>query len=143
MDRPKVPFLALKINARKAETKAPLSPKHLVRPLHFRRSRPYTKRMSKIGTTETLRIAKLARIGLTDQQAENMSAELQRIVAFVEQLQQVDVDNADPTDQVTGLVDVWREDEVRPSMPREQLLANAPEQKDGYIVVKRVLGEGK
>jgi len=99
--------------------------------------------MSKIGTTETLRIAKLARIGLDDQQAEHMAGELQRIVTFVEQLQQVDVDDTQPTDQVTGLVDVWREDVVKPSMPREQLLANAPEQKDGYIVVKRVLGEGK
>ncbi len=99
--------------------------------------------MSKIGTTETLRIAKLARIGLTDQQAESMSAELQRIMTFVEQLQQVDIEGTAPTDQVTGLVDVWREDEVRPSMPREQLLANAPEQKNGYIVVKRVMTEGK
>ena len=68
-----------------------------------------------------------------------MSEELGQIVEFVEQLSAVDVDGVEPTDQVTGLVDVWREDEVRPSMPREQLLANAPAQKDGYIKVKRVL----
>ena len=68
-----------------------------------------------------------------------MAAELGQIVAFVEQLQAVNVDGVAPTDQVTGLVDVWREDVVQPSLPREQLLANAPAQKDGYIVVKRVL----
>jgi aspartyl-tRNA(Asn)/glutamyl-tRNA(Gln) amidotransferase subunit C len=68
-----------------------------------------------------------------------MSAELGQIVSFVEQLQAVDVDDVAPTDQVTGLVDVWREDEVRPSLSREALLANAPAQKDGYIMVKRVL----
>jgi len=95
--------------------------------------------MSKIGTDEVERIAKLANIGLSATETQQMVRELGSIVEFVEQLQQVDVTDVAPTDQVTGLVDVWREDEVRPSMPREQLLANAPEQKDGYIVVKRVL----
>ena len=95
--------------------------------------------MSKIGTTEVERIAKLARIGLSPEEVSQMSVELGRILEFVDQLQAVDVEGTAPTDQVTGLEDVWREDVVRPSMPREQLLANAPEQKDGYIVVKRVL----
>lgn len=96
--------------------------------------------MSKIGVTQVQRVAKLARIGLNDEQAAAMSVELGRIVEFVEQLQAVDVSKVKPTDQVTGLVDVWREDEVVPSPPREQLLANAPRQQDGYIVVKRVIG---
>jgi aspartyl-tRNA(Asn)/glutamyl-tRNA(Gln) amidotransferase subunit C len=95
--------------------------------------------MSKLGTTEVERIAKLARIGLTAEETAAMSVELGQIVAFVAQLQAVDVDGVEPTDQVTGLVDVWREDVVAPSMPREQLLANAPAQKNGYIVVKRVM----
>jgi len=95
--------------------------------------------MSKIGTTEIARIAKLARIGLNDKETAEMSAEIGQIVEFVEQLQQIEVSDTIPTDQVTGLEDVWREDEVRPGLSREQLLANAPEQKDGYIVVKRVL----
>jgi aspartyl-tRNA(Asn)/glutamyl-tRNA(Gln) amidotransferase subunit C len=95
--------------------------------------------MSKIGTTEVRRIAKLARIGLSDEETASMSAELGRILEFVEQLQGVDITDTLPTDQVTGLEDVWREDVVRPSLPREQLLANAPAQKHGYIVVKRVL----
>ena len=95
--------------------------------------------MSKIGVNEVQRVAKLARIGLSEDEAAKMSVELGQIVGFVEQLQAVDVEGVAPTDQVTGLVDVWREDTVTPSMPREELLANAPEQKDGYIVVKRVL----
>ncbi len=95
--------------------------------------------MSKIDITEVERIAKLARIGLSDSETKAMSAELSRIMEFVEQLQQVDIEGVEPTDQVTGLVDVWRADVVKPSLPRERLLANAPEQKDGYIVVKRVL----
>jgi aspartyl-tRNA(Asn)/glutamyl-tRNA(Gln) amidotransferase subunit C len=95
--------------------------------------------MSKITTAEVERIAKLARIGLSPTETQRMVDELGRILGFVEQLQQVDISDTAPTDQVTGLVDVWREDVVRPSMPREQLLANAPAQRDGYIVVKRVL----
>lgn len=95
--------------------------------------------MSKIGVTEVQRVAKLARIGLSEEEAARMAVEIGRIVGFVEQLQAVDITGIEPTDQVTGLVDVWREDVVKPSLPREELLANAPAQKDGYIVVKRVM----
>ena len=95
--------------------------------------------MSKIGTTEVERIAKLARIGLKPEEVANMAVELGQIVEFIEQLQAVELGGVAPTDQVTGLIDVWREDEVKPSMDREALLANAPAQRDGYIVVKRVM----
>jgi aspartyl-tRNA(Asn)/glutamyl-tRNA(Gln) amidotransferase subunit C len=96
--------------------------------------------MSKIGTTEVERIAKLARIGLNADELASMSSELGNILEFVERLQSVDIEGVGPTDQVTGLEDVWREDVVAPGPGREALLANVPEQKDGYIVVKRVLG---
>ena len=96
--------------------------------------------MSKIGISEVHRLAKLARIGVSDEQAEHLAMELGQIVGFVQQLQAVDISKTLPTDQVTGLVDVWREDVVKPSMDRELLLKNAPAQKDGYIVVKRVIG---
>ena len=95
--------------------------------------------MSKIGISEVHRLAKLARIGVSDEQAAHLATELAQIVGFVEQLQAVNISDTLPTDQVTGLVDVWREDVVKPSMDRTELLKNAPAQKDGYIVVKRVL----
>ena len=95
--------------------------------------------MSKIGTAEVERIAALARIGLTPEEVAKMSVELGQILQFVEQLQSVDVTGVAPTDQVTGLVDVYRDDVVRPSMDRDLALANAPATKDGYILVKRVL----
>lgn len=95
--------------------------------------------MSKIGIAEVERIANLARIWLSPEEISKMSVELGQILQFVEQLQSVDVADLEPTDQVNGLVDVWREDEVRPSMERERFLANAPAARDGYIVVKRVL----
>ena len=95
--------------------------------------------MSKLSVTEIKRVADLARISLTEQETAQMAVELSAIVGFVEQLATVDVEGIAPTDQVTGLVDVWREDVVVTSLPRAELLANVPKQKDGYIVVKRVL----
>ncbi len=90
--------------------------------------------MSKVGTIEVKRIAALAHIGITDEEAAKMSVELGQIVEFVEQLQAVDTKGVPETNQVTGLVDVMRPDEVHPSpLTRAELLANAPEVMDGYI----------
>ena len=95
--------------------------------------------MSKIGTTEVERLARLARIGLTAVETERFAAELGQIVDFVEQLQAVDVNEVEPTDQVAGLTNVLRADLVRPAaQTRDQLLANAPDQESGYIKVPRV-----
>lgn len=96
--------------------------------------------MTKITPDEVRRIAALANIGLKGDEVAQYAAELDQIVQFVEQLQQVETEGIPPTDQVTGLVDVWRDDIVTSEYSRDQLLANAPEQKDGFFKVKRVLG---
>ena len=95
--------------------------------------------MSKITPDEVRRIAALANIGLSDEEVTQMTGELGRIVGFVQQLQSVDTTDVPPTDQVTGLVDVFRPDEVRSDYTREELMANAPAQQDGFFKVKRVL----
>jgi aspartyl-tRNA(Asn)/glutamyl-tRNA(Gln) amidotransferase subunit C len=89
--------------------------------------------------SEVERVAKLARIGLSPEEITKIAGELEQIVGFVEKLQSVDIEGVEPTDQVTGLVDVWREDEPKPGPGREALLANVPAQQEGYIKVKRVL----
>jgi aspartyl-tRNA(Asn)/glutamyl-tRNA(Gln) amidotransferase subunit C len=95
--------------------------------------------MSTITPDEVRRIAALANIGLDDAEVAAMATELDQIVGFVEQLKSVDTKGVEPTDQVTGLVDVWRTDEVRDDYTRDELLANAPDQQDGFFKVKRVL----
>jgi aspartyl-tRNA(Asn)/glutamyl-tRNA(Gln) amidotransferase subunit C len=97
--------------------------------------------MSKITPEEVRRIAALANIGLQDDEVDHFAGELGNIVEFVEQLQAVDVSNVAPTDQVTGLVDVWRSDEVRPGLSHDDLKLNAPAWRDGHYEVKRVLGD--
>lgn len=96
--------------------------------------------MSKIGTSEVQQLAKLAKIGLTAEEAAAMAVELDQIVEFVEQLGAVSTEGVPVTNQVTGLSDVWREDEAAPSdVQQVDLLKNAPEQQEGYIKVRRVL----
>ena len=95
--------------------------------------------MSKIDENEVKRLAALAKIGLSPEETTSMASELDRIVGFVEQLQKVDTADVEPTDQVTGLVDVLRPDEVKPSMGPDELLANAPERQQNYVKVRRVL----
>lgn len=96
--------------------------------------------MSKIGTEEVKRLARLARIQLSPHEEAGLAVELGKIVEFVEQLSKVDTTHIEPTNQVTGLADVWRSDEIKTSkVGRHELLSNAPMTKDGYIKVKRVL----
>lgn len=95
--------------------------------------------MSKIGTEEVERLARLARIGLTKEETSQISVELGRIVDYVEQLGAIDTSGIDETSQVTGLHDVTRQDTVLPvGISKEELLKNAPMQQDGYIKVRRV-----
>lgn len=85
-------------------------------------------------------VAKLARLGLTEQEKDKFAKDLSAILDFIGQLSEVDVDKVEPTAQVTGLNNVWRTDESikRDKKSRERLLANTPEKKDNYIKVKEV-----
>lgn len=95
--------------------------------------------MSQIGTEQIKKLAELSKIKLSDEEVASLSVELGAIVGFVEQLQKTDTTKIEPTNQVTGLSDVWRSDEVKPFPGRAALLANAPMSQDGYIKVKRVI----
>lgn len=96
--------------------------------------------MSDLGLEKVKYLSNLARLGLSEDELSSFAPELRQIMEFVEQLKLASTDNVKPTNQVTGLSDVWREDEVKPSkLTREELLANAPDQQDGFIKVKRIL----
>lgn len=96
--------------------------------------------MAKISNDAASKLAKLARLAISSEQAKKISKELDAILDYVEQLSRIDVKGLEEVSQVTGLEDVWRKDEVRPSkITQTQLLANAPGVEGGYIKVKRVL----
>ena len=96
--------------------------------------------MAKLSKTEIEHVANLSHIGLTEKEINNMTTQLSSIVAFIDVIQSTDTTDIEPTDQVTGLSDVWREDTVVDcGLSRDQLLANAPEREGNYIKVPKVL----
>jgi aspartyl-tRNA(Asn)/glutamyl-tRNA(Gln) amidotransferase subunit C len=70
-----------------------------------------------------------------------MRSQLDPILGYVEQLRRVDTGGVEPTAHVLPLVNVMREDEVRPSYPADAMLANAPDPHDGQFRVPRILEE--
>ncbi len=85
-------------------------------------------------------VAKLARLGLTEQEKAKFSKDLAAILDFIGKLEKVNVKNVEPMTQATGLVNAWRQDASikRDKASRQRILDNAPDQKDGYIKVKAV-----
>lgn len=97
--------------------------------------------MSKLSREDVLKLAQLARLDLTDDEVGEFSTELSDILQYVEQLSAVDVKGLKPTNQVTGLTNVTREDEVKDyGYEVVDLLKNVPAVKDNQIKTKRMLG---
>jgi len=85
-----------------------------------------------------LRIAKLARLELKEEEIETFQKQLSDILNFIDQLKELDTENVEPYIQEFKETSM-REDEPRPSLDREKALMNAPERKDGFFVVPRVV----
>jgi aspartyl-tRNA(Asn)/glutamyl-tRNA(Gln) amidotransferase subunit C len=97
--------------------------------------------MAKLTRDDVLKLARLARLDLSEDEVEEFRAELSEILQYVEQLQSVDVKGLKPTNQVTGLTNVTRQDEIKDYGYKPQdLLKNVPVTKDDQIKVKRMLG---
>ncbi len=87
-----------------------------------------------------MKLAKLSRLKLTDEEVERFGNEISAILGYVEQLKNVDVSGLEPTTQVTGLKNVMRPDEIKDyGATTEELLKNVPNREGNYIKVKRVL----
>ncbi len=88
-------------------------------------------------------VADLARIELTDEEAERYGQQLQDIIAYVDKLQELSVEGIEPTAHAMPLHNVLREDRVEPSLSREVMLANAPAvSRDQFVQVPAVIEEG-
>jgi len=93
----------------------------------------------KLSREEVLRIARLARLGLTEAEITRLSEQLSNILENFEILQQVDTTDVPPTAQSVALQSVMREDEVAPSLPSDDILANAPRREGDCFRVRAVL----
>jgi aspartyl-tRNA(Asn)/glutamyl-tRNA(Gln) amidotransferase subunit C len=93
----------------------------------------------KITLAEVEHVARLARLELSAAEKERMRSQLDIILGYVAKLREVDTTGVPPTAHVLPLVNVMREDEVRPSYPVEAMLANAPEPEGELFRVPRIL----
>jgi aspartyl-tRNA(Asn)/glutamyl-tRNA(Gln) amidotransferase subunit C len=90
---------------------------------------------------EVRHVAMLARLGLTDEEVEQMRVQLSQVLDHISMLQKVDTSAIAPTAQVLSHQNVWRPDEPRPSWPTEAILRNAPASEDDFFRVPVVLEE--
>ncbi len=86
------------------------------------------------------KVSLLARLQLTDAEVETLTSELGQIVAYVDQLSEVDTEGVAPMAHAVEVSNVFASDEVKPSLPREQALANAPSHNERGYLVPPVLG---
>ncbi len=97
--------------------------------------------MSSISKEQVEHIAKLARMGLTDEEKEKFTKELSSILNYVDKLNKVDTSKAEPIKQITGLENIVREDitEKHDKTIRDKLIKQAPKVKGAHIQVPKIL----
>jgi aspartyl-tRNA(Asn)/glutamyl-tRNA(Gln) amidotransferase subunit C len=95
--------------------------------------------MSRISIEQVKHVAHLARLAITDEEAEMFTKQLDAIITFAEQLNELDTENVPPTSHVLDMKNVMREDVPTLGIPVEDVLKNAPDHKDGQIRVPAIL----
>lgn len=94
-----------------------------------------------ISREEVEKVSLLGRLLLSEEELDTMTAQLGQILGYMELLGEVDTEHVEPMAHALEVSDVFRADEIRPSLPREQALANAPNRDQECYLVPAVLGE--
>jgi aspartyl-tRNA(Asn)/glutamyl-tRNA(Gln) amidotransferase subunit C len=84
-------------------------------------------------------VAHLARISLSPDEEKKLAAQLGHILGYIEKLNELDVTNIEPTAHAVPLVNVTRADEIRPSLPHDEAMRNAPRQANGLFIVPKIV----
>jgi aspartyl-tRNA(Asn)/glutamyl-tRNA(Gln) amidotransferase subunit C len=87
------------------------------------------------------KIADLARLYITEEEKEKYTRQLNVILEYMEQLNKVDTSNVEPLSHPFELTNVFRDDEVQPSLPVDEALKNAPEKSGNYFKVPKVINK--
>ncbi|MFH0863694.1 MAG: Asp-tRNA(Asn)/Glu-tRNA(Gln) amidotransferase subunit GatC [Candidatus Gottesmanbacteria bacterium] len=90
---------------------------------------------------EVKKVATLAKLSLTSQELNKFQQQLSQVVEYVGKLSEVDTTSVEPTNQVTGLENIFREDEVKPSLTQKEVLANAPKKSRNYFKVETIFNQ--
>jgi aspartyl-tRNA(Asn)/glutamyl-tRNA(Gln) amidotransferase subunit C len=92
-----------------------------------------------ISRDDVQHVARLARLHLTDEEAERMREQLDAILAYIDKLRELDVEGVEPTAHAVLLVNVLRDDVLAPCLTQEAALANAPDRADEFFRVPRII----
>ncbi len=86
-------------------------------------------------------VASLAKLSFTEEEKRTLTAQLNEILKYMEQLNKLDTSHVEPLSHVIGLSNVFREDILRPGLTREETLQNAPARTDKFFKVPKVIGD--
>ena len=86
-------------------------------------------------------VAELARLELTAAEKERFIVQLNSILTYVEKLSELNTAGVEPTSHVLPMSNVFRDDEVRPSLDRDRVLQNAPQESHFFFKVPRIIEE--
>lgn len=92
-----------------------------------------------INIKEVEHIALLARINITEEEKQEFAEQLSSILQYADKLNEIDTENTLPLYHILPICNVFRQDKVIESPPRDELSANAPEFQDGYFKVPKIL----
>ena len=93
----------------------------------------------KITEEQVKHVARLARLAISEKEKELFTRQLGEILTYIEKLKELDTSKVDPTSHVLPIKNIFREDEVRPSLPREEILKNAPDRAEEFFRVPKII----
>lgn len=99
---------------------------------------PQNRRLS---DAQASHIAHLARLEFSPEDTGKYAGDLNNILEYVDKLREIDTENVDPTFQTAPLANVFREDEIVPSLETKKALANAPRKDDSYFLTPGIMGK--
>lgn len=92
-----------------------------------------------ISKEEIKHMAELSKIDFSEEELDNFTKELSNILEYVNQLQEIDIEGVEPTYDVSSKIQLLREDNIKESLPREEVLKNTPEKQYGYFKLPRIM----
>ncbi|EIJ79799.1 aspartyl/glutamyl-tRNA amidotransferase subunit C [Bacillus methanolicus PB1] len=95
--------------------------------------------MSRISKDQVEHVAHLARLAITEKETEKFTKQLDAIISFAEQLNELNTEGVKPTSHVLDMKNVLREDKPEKGLPQEEVLKNAPEHEKGQFKVPSIL----
>ncbi len=95
--------------------------------------------MTQITGDDVQALARLSSLALTDDEIDALTTDISNIVNYIDSLSELDTSKVEPTYQVSGRQNIWRDDVIQPGVSRDDLLALAPESVEDQIKVPKVL----